>query len=350
MTKSFTVLAVVVSFSSVPALAQSTTGPAAARSSATPVAAKGTWKMPRTAEGKPNFEGDWVNNTFTPLERPDDLKDKAFFTADEAKAYAERNIARQKAQPADALHYDDFIWMNEGTLRSYTGSRTSIVFEPATGKIPPVNAVGRERAQARAAARKAQGGQSDRVQNRALSERCITWGHEGPPMLPVGYNANIKIVQSADTIVIIQEMTHNTRVIPLVPKPALGDEFRHWSGESRGWWDGDTLVVATSNYNDAVAWRGASRTLKVTERFNIADAETIRYEFTVEDPATWDIPWKGEIAIRKADGEIWEYACHEGNYGVRNILNAARVEDAAAAAGGGAVVQPAVPASSDEAR
>jgi hypothetical protein len=332
MTKSLTVLAVVASLSAGTALVAQSTPPAAAKSSAASSGGAGTWKMPRTREGKPNFEGDWVNNTFTPLERPDDLKDKEFFAPGEAKAYAERNIARQKAQPQDNIHYDDFIWMNEGTLRSYTSTRTSIVFEPSTGRIPPMNAEGQKRQQARAAARKQQGGQSDRVQNRALSERCITWGHEGPPMLPVGYNANVKIVQSADTIVIIQEMTHNTRVIPLVAKPTLGETFRHWSGESRGWWDGDTLVVETTNYNDQVAWRNASRNLKVTERFNLTDAETITYQFQVEDKATWDIPWKGEIAIKKADGEIWEYACHEGNYGVRNILNAARVEEAAAAA------------------
>jgi hypothetical protein len=295
------------------------------------VSAQQRWSPPRTPEGKVSFEGDWVNNTFTPLERPDELADKAFFTAEEAKAFAESRIARQKAQPQDNIHYDDFIWMNEGTLRSVTGSRTSIIIEPSNGKLPPVNAEGRARAQARAAARKAQGDPSDRVQNRALSERCIIWGHEGPPMLPVGYNANIKIVQSAQHIVVIQEMTHNTRVIPLIDKPPLGAAFRHWSGESRGWWEGDTLVVVTTNYNDKVAWRGASQNLKVTERFSRIDADTIGYEFTVDDPATWDTPWKGEIAIQKADGEIWEYACHEGNYGVRNILNAARVADAAAA-------------------
>jgi hypothetical protein len=316
MTKSSTVLAVVFSQMLLAAVVQ----------------AQKPWSPPRTPEGKPSFEGDWVNNTFTPLERPDDLQDKAFFTAEEAKAFAESRIARQKAQATDNIHYDDFIWMNEGTLRSVTSSRTSIIVEPANGKLPPVNAEGQERAQARAAARKARGAPSDRVQNRALSERCITWGHEGPPMLPVGYNANIKIVQARDYIVVIQEMTHNTRVIPLVEKPPLGAAFRHWSGESRGWWDGDTLVVATTNYNDKVAWRGASENLEVTERFTLADAETIRYEFTVEDKTTWDTPWKGEIAIRKAEGEIWEYACHEGNYGVRNILNAARVADAEAAA------------------
>jgi hypothetical protein len=313
------------------ALASLVSSPLLAQTSAPASSTRGpnasNWKMPRTPEGKPNFEGDWVNNTFTPLERPDDLKDKAFFTAEEARAYAERGIARQKAQPAENLHYDDFIWMNEATLRSVTGSRTSIVFEPANGKIPAMNAEGRKRGQERAAERKAAGGPSDRVQNRALSERCITWGHEGPPMLPVGYNANIKIVQGRDTIVIIQEMTHNTRVIPLVPTPPLGDAFRHWSGDSRGWWEGDTLVVQTTNYNDAIAWRGASRHLKVTERFTLTDEDTITYQFTVEDKATWDVPWKGEIAIKKADGEIWEYACHEGNYGLRHILSAARMED-----------------------
>jgi hypothetical protein len=328
MTKSLSALAVIASFTVAPMLAQA---PAPAAKGG---AAAKAWKMPRTAEGKPNFEGDWVNNTLTPLQRPDDLKDKAVFTTEEAKAYAERAIARQKAQPQDNIHYDDFIWMNEATLRSVTGGRTSIIIEPANGRLPPTTAEGLRRQAARAAARKQMGGASDRVQNRALSERCITWGHEGPPMLPVGYNANVKIVQSAETIVIIQEMTHNTRVIPLVPTPPLGESFRHWSGESRGWWEGDTLVVVTTNYNDEAGstapWRGSSRDVKVTERFNLLDAETIGYRFTVEDKATWDVPWTGEIAIKKADGEIWEYACHEGNYGVRNILNAARVEDAAA--------------------
>ena len=298
-------------------------------------AADKKWQMPRTPEGKPNFEGDWVNNTFTPLERPDDLKDKPFMTPAEAAAYAERNIARQKAQPADALHYDDFIWMNEAKLRTMT-ERTSIIIDPADGKLPPVNAEGQKRAQRRAAERKMQGAASDRVQNRALSERCIIWGHEGPPMMPVGYNANIKIVQSAETIVIIQEMTHNTRVIPLVPKPALGQTFRNWSGESRGWWEGDTLVVETTNYTDRTAFRGSSQDLKVTERFTMPDGERLLYQFTVVDPATWDRPWTGEISIMRTDGEIWEYACHEGNYGVRHILSAARMEDGTAKPASGA--------------
>jgi hypothetical protein len=322
MVKSLTVLTVAASFATIPVLAQTAAPPASGRS-----AARSTWQMPRTPDGKPNFEGDWVNNTFTPFERPDELKDKAFFTAEEAKAFAERAIARQKAQPADAIHYDDFIWMNESRLRSVTGARTSIV-QTADGKLPPMNAEGRARAQARAAARKLQGGSADRVQNRALSERCIIWAHEGPPMLPVGYNANIKIVQSAETIVIIQEMTHNTRVIPLVPTPQLGETFRHWSGESRGWWEGDTLVVVTTNYSDRTAWRGSSENLRVIERFTLDDADTLGYEFTVEDKTTWDTPWKGQIAIEKADGEIWEYACHEGNYGLRHILSAARKADA----------------------
>jgi hypothetical protein len=320
MARSLTVLVVAASLAAVPALAQTTPN------------GEAPWTMPRTPEGKPDFEGDWVNNTFTPFERPDELKDKPFFSPEEARAFAERAIARQKAQPADNIHYDDFIWMNESTLRGVTGARTSIVVEPADGKVPPMNAQARQRAEARAAARKLQGDASDRVQNRALSERCIIWPHEGPPMLPVGYNANIKIVQSARTIVIIQEMTHNTRVIPLVPTPPLGETFRHWSGDSRGWWEGDTLVVVTTNYNDRTAWRGSSRNMKVTERFSLADEETILYQFTVEDPATWDTTWKGEIAIKKADGEIWEYACHEGNYGLRNILSAARTADAEAAA------------------
>ncbi len=291
-------------------------------------AVKAKWQMPRTAEGKPNFEGDYVNNTFTPLERPDDLKGKAFMTPAEAVAYAERNIARQKSQPQDNIHYDDFIWMNEAKLRTMT-ERTSIIIDPPDGKLPPTTAEGQKRAQMRAAERKMQGAASDRVQNRALSERCIIWGHEGPPMMPVGYNANIKIVQSAETIVIIQEMTHNTRVIPLVPKPGLSKTFRNWSGESRGWWEGDTLVVETSNYTNRTAFRGSSQDLKVMERFTIPDGERLLYQFTVTDPATWERSWTGEVTIMRTDGEIWEYACHEGNYGVRHILSAARTEEAA---------------------
>jgi len=321
-----TACAVVALLMPAPVSTQSAPAPGA---KAAPAAA---WKMPRTAEGKPNFEGDYMNNTFTSFERPDDLKDKAFFTPEEAAAYAQRGIARQKAQSQDNIHYDDFIWMNESKLRSVTSERTSIVIDPPNGKVPPVNAEGQRRAQQRAAARKAEGPASDSVQNRALSERCIIWPHEGPPMLPVGYNAAMKIVQGPDTIVIIQEMTHNTRVIPLVAKPVLGGTFRHWSGDSRGWWDGDVLVVETRNYNDRTAWRGSSPNLKVTERFTMPDGDSIRYQFTVEDAATWDRPWSGEITIPRADGEIWEYACHEGNYGVRNILSAARVEDAKAAA------------------
>jgi hypothetical protein len=329
--RSLAALAAAVAVMSMPVAGVAQTKPSAAPAS---VGGK-TWKMPRTAEGKPNFEGDYSNNTFTPFERPDDLKDKAFFTAEEAAAYARRGIERQKAQAQDNIHYDDFIWMNEAKLRSVTSARTSIVIDPPNGKLPPMNERGRKRAQARAAAQKELGDRSDRVQNRALSERCIIWGHEGPPMLPVGYNSQMKIVQSAETIVIIQEMTHNTRVIPLVPKPALGDTFRHWSGESRGWWDGDALVVETTNYTDRTAFRGSGPSLKVTERFTMQNADSLTYQFTVEDSETWDRPWTGEITIPRADGEIWEYACHEGNYGVRNILSAARAEDAKAAEAAG---------------
>jgi hypothetical protein len=295
--------------------------------------------IPRLADGKPDMQGYWTNQMFTPLERPAQFKDKATFTSEEAAAWAKRGIDNIVDQPRgdqvtrDAdIHYDDAIWMLEGYPKGAM-LRTSIIVDPADGRIPALTEEGRKRAQDRAAARKPIG-PFDNAQARGLSERCIYWAHEGPPILPTGYNSNLQIVQSAQQFVVIPEMMPVARVVPLDGRPRVGAAIRAYRGDWRGRWDGDTMVVETTNYSEKTAWRGSSENLKVTERFTLVTPRTIRYQFTVEDPATWTRPWSGEYEMTRIDGPLFEYACHEGNYGLPSILKGARLAEEAAKSGG----------------
>lgn len=289
--------------------------------------------IPRTADGRPDMQGYWTNATYTPLERPAEFKDKEFFTPEEAAAYAKRRNDDLHDQEFDT-HYEDAIWMTERQPKGLTSLRTSIIVEPRDGRIPPMNAEGRRRADARAASRKGIDPFAS-AQTRGLSERCIYWAHEGPPILPTGYNSNLQIYQSPGEFVVIPEMMPVARIVPVGRQPYVAEVFRTYRGTPRGWWEGDTFVIETTNFNEARAWRGASEALTVTERFTMIDADTIRYEFTVEDPKTWDVPWKGEVPIKRIQEPIYEYACHEGNYGLPNILRAQRVAEAEAARTGG---------------
>ena len=325
--------------------------------------------VPRLADGSPDMQGYWTNQTFTPLERPAQLKDKAMFTAEEAAAWARRGLDNIHDQPRGAevtsdaeIHYDDAIWMLEGYPKGAM-LRTSIITDPADGRIPPMNAEGQNRAQERAAARK-RVGPFDNAQARSLSERCIYWAHEGPPILPTGYNSNLQIVQAPQTFVVIPEMMPVARIVPLDPstlrqaqgrpeqrrgttgsgspradsrgdgRPLVSSALRAYRGYSRGRWEGDTMVIETTNYSEKTAWRGASEHMKVTERFTLISPTTIRYEFTVEDPATWTRPWSGEYEMTRIVGPLFEYACHEGNYGLPTILRGARLAEATAAKSG----------------
>jgi hypothetical protein len=189
--------------------------------------------------------------------------------------------------------------------------------------MPPMNAEGRKRNQERAAARQ-RVGIYDSAQTRGLSERCIYWAHEGPPLLPTGYNNNLQIVQSPGEFVIIPEMMPVARVARVGGGSHVGSAIRNIRGDSRAWWDGDTMVIETTNFTDRTAFRGASEQMKVTERLTLTDANTIRYQFTIEDPHTWDRPWSGEYPMRRTNFPMYEYACHEGNYGMANILRAQR--------------------------
>jgi len=291
--------------------------------------AHASFSPPRTPDGHPDMQGYWTNATYTPLERPTEFGTKEFLTREEAIAYAKRRDDQLRAQPRDNIHYDDAIWQSEREVKGLSSLRTSLIYDPPDGRIPVLTAEGQKRTEARAAARKLMG-PADNAQMRTLGERCIMWPHEGPPMLPAGYFPNLQIVQGPNQFVVMQEIIHNARVIPTDGRPRLGEAIRHYRGESRGHWEGDTLVVETTNFTDATQFRGSSSTLKVTERFIMIDRDTIQYRFTVEDPATWARPWSAEIPMIRTEDPIYEYACHEGNYGLPNILRAQRVTDAAA--------------------
>jgi hypothetical protein len=296
------------------------------------------WSVPRTADGHPDLQGYWTNDTVTPLERPAEFADRETLTAEEAAAYAKKRQDQFLAQPKDDIHYDDAIWQGEN-YDKHVILRTSLIVEPRNGKLPPLTPAGAGRAAVRARAG-GPAGSSDSAQSRTLAERCISWGNVGPPMIPPTYYANMQILQAGDHVVLRHELMHDVRLIPLDGRARPGPDVQALAGHSRGRWDADTLVVDTTNFTDRTNFRGPPRTtrqdittsprLHVVERFTLVDPDTIRYRFTVEDPETWTAPWSGEVPMRRIEGPIYEYACHEGNYGLENILRAARVQEAAA--------------------
>ena len=294
------------------------------------------WSPPRTGDGHPDLQGYWTNDSYTPLERPDEAKGKEYFTPEEARAFLKGRVDRLLGQSREDIHYDDALWQAENYDKQ-PQLRTSIIYDPPDGKLPPITAAARQREAARLQARKGVG-PADSVQVRTLAERCIAWGNVGPPMLPPAYNANFQILQSRDHVVLRHEMMHDVRLIALDARPVPGPAVQQLAGIARGRWEGDTLVVETTNFTSKTNFRGspqstrqdifAGETMRVVERFTLIDRDTIRYQFTVEDPSTWTRPWSGEAPMRRFEGPIYEYGCHEGNYGLANILRAARVQEA----------------------
>ena len=281
-------------------------------------------QLPRTPDGHPDLQGMWTNATFTPFERPARFANKAFFTEEEAAAFEKERLEQENSQPQDDIHYDNVIWLRESLPKRVSDRRTSLVIDPPDGKIPPLTPEARQRAAARVEAKK-NTSPAD-VETRTLAERCIIWPHVGPPMVPAGYNANLQIVQTPNSVAILQEMIHDVRVIPLDGRPHLPKSVRQWMGDSRGSWEGDTLVVDTTNFTDRTNFRGSTDALHVVERFTLVDDDTIRYQFTVEDPATWTRPWTAEITMRRFPDRIFEYACHEGNHDLTFLLALAQKE------------------------
>jgi hypothetical protein len=286
------------------------------------------WTAPRTPDNQPDLQGIWTNATITPLERPREFADKPFLTPAEAAAYEKQVRDRNNGDRRDAnpeadltVGYNDF-WWDRGTKVVYT-LRTSLIIDPPDGRIPALTPEGQKRAAARVEARRVH--PADGPEDLSLADRCIA--RPGPPMVPAGYNNNHRIVQSRDYVVIFSEMMHDVRIIPLNPQPHLPNSVRQWFGDPRGRWDGNTLVVETTNFTDKTNFRGAGENMHLTERFTRIDQDTLLYQFTVDDPQSFERLWSGEIPMKRAEGPIFEYACHEGNYSIVNSLSAVRAED-----------------------
>jgi hypothetical protein len=205
-----------------------------------------------------------------------------------------------------------------------------MIVDPSDGKLPPLTAEGQKRAAARAEQAK-RVGRWDSAQSNELDDRCIIFAGAGPPMLPQSYNSNYQIVQAPGYVMILFEMAHDVRLIPLDGRPHLAPNVRQWIGDSRGRWEGDTLVVETTNFNGKNPLRGSSENMRVTERFTRVGPDTIQYRFTIQDESTWTKPWSAEMPMRKTTGPLFEHACHEGNYGLYNTLAGARLEEKKAA-------------------
>ena len=325
---------VALACAAVPLMATRSTGQSAA-----PGTSRGSQSIPRLPDGRPDLQGYWTNDSYTPLERPAEFASKSHFTPQEAEAFLRSRLDRLENQSRSDIHYDDAIWQKE-PYEKEANLRTSLLTDPANGLLPPLTADAKRR-QAAEAARRAGRGPSDSVQDRSLGERCITWGNVGPPMLPPTYYANFQILQMANYVIIRHELMHEARMIAMDgTHPGPGVKLLY--GDARGRWEGDTLVVDTTNFTDKTPFRGppsntrqdirSSDRMHVVERFTPVNAGTIRYQFTVEDPGMWMAPWSGEVSIRKFEGPIFEYACHEGNYGLANIIRAARVAEREAAA------------------
>ena len=329
-----TVLAVGVLAAAAPAVGQ---GRSQSAPDADPV-----WEMPRLPDGQPDLQGYWTTQTFTPMERPEHLGDQAFYTEEEfallqsqltvdgadplarfvidiANPEERARVLDQSHRDESYVHYDNAIWLGTKVPKGLSTRRTSLITDPPNGRIPPPN----EQAQARAAARRAARGDRgpfDGYELRPHSERCLHYRYNAPPLQPPSYNDIHQIFQTSTHVVVFTEQSTNPpRIIPLDGRQPISQEIRQWPGDSRARWEGDTLVVESSHFNDKSAWQGSSRDLKVEERFTRVADDRIHYTFTVEDPATWDRSWSAEIPMTATEGPMYEYACHEGNHDIRHI-------------------------------
>ena len=291
----------------------------------------------RTPDGKPNLAGIYSFSTITPLQRPDTLSGKATLSDEEAAAFEESENKRLnrdlfdpvKGQPSagyasraegGVLSYNEF-WYERGS--KLTGDkRTSLIFDPPSGTIPFTDAARRRNAER---TQLSNSGAGDSYEDRPVGDRCLQGFNSGPPMTPGAYNNNVQIVQIPGTVVIVNEMVHNARIIPTDGRPHT--TLRQWSGDSRGHWEGDTLVVDTINFRRETSLPGSTADTRVVERFTRIDANTLKYEFTVSDPHSYTQPWSAMLPLSKIAGPVFEYGCHEGNYALPNILAGARAQE-----------------------
>jgi hypothetical protein len=280
--------------------------------------------------GRPDFGGIWNSATATPLERPAQFKDKAFFTPKEAAEW-ERLVAAENEEPSPRVASKSVgtynVAFREFGSHVLKTLRTSIITDPPDGWIPALTPTAAAEKRRRQELLRHPGGAKDL----GLQDQCLIFPTAVPPMIPYSYNSNYQIAQTADSVIIHVEMIHDTRIIALNGPPHLPSDIRLWLGDSIGHWEGTTLVVDTANFNDAGGFYGdaggmfgSDRNLHVVERFSLLDADTILYRFEVDDPTAFTRPWKGELTMARAGGPIYEYACHEGNYALPNLLSGFR--------------------------
>ena len=297
----------------------------------------GKWTPPRTPDGQPDLQGIWSSATLTPLERPPELAAKQSLTPAEASAYETQLLQQGNRDRRDGTAdtdlgraYNEF-WFDRGT-KVVGNRRTSLIVDPPDGRIPPLTSSAQKRVDAERAY--AASHAFDGPEDRPLAERCLLWPTAGPPMLPGAYNNNYQIVQTPQFVVIVVEMIHDVRVIPIDGRPHLPPAVRQWMGDSRGHWENNTLVVETTNFTNKTGdvgagmqrgtFRGSDDNLRLTERFTRVDPETILYEFTVDDPTAFTSSWTAQLPMARTPGPLFEYACHEGNYAMTDVLAGAR--------------------------
>ncbi len=315
------------------------------------LAQQGDYQVPRTEWGQPDLQGVWNFSSDVPMQRPERYGTQQFLTAEQIAERREQIAANRAAADAAAAQlvldpeapeatsnpggYNDF-WIEVAGLGDVV--RTSHIIHPEDGRIPPAvegaprqfGGLGPDIPGERPVRYVVGGISKDGPEDRGLSERCIVGFNSGPPFVPSLYNNNMQIFQNRDTAVIMTEMIHDARIVPLVEKPPLDDDIRLWSGDSRGWWDGDTLVVETRNftgYRQTFASTGTDYDMVLTERFTRTAYDTVEYEFTIDDPSTFTDKITAVVPMIKVAGQIYEYACHEGNYGMMNTLRGARVDE-----------------------
>ena len=290
----------------------------------------------KTPWGDPDIQGTFTNATITPFERPAEFAGKEFLTEKEAAELERRAAANRVDVPpreGDTGTYNQF-WFDRGS-KVVSTRRSSLVIDPPDGKIPPLTQTAQRIIAERAEARRERA--FDGPENRPLAERCLWWASTGPPIIPTGYNNTYQIAQAPGVVMIVAEMIHDARIIPLDGRPHLPQNVRQWLGDSRGHWEGDTLVVETTNFNDPTklefgrppfgSTRGIGDNARLIERFTRTAADTIMYEFTTDDPATYTKSWTAQTPWVKTEGHMFEYACQEGNYGLANVLSGARAGD-----------------------
>jgi hypothetical protein len=296
---------------------------------AVPVASQSSATRPkeptvsRTADGHPDLQGVWFFGTLTPLQRPDDLAGRTHLSDEEIAAIEERAGNRRET----------FGLFGDRSKYAFD-KRTSLIVDPADGKVPAMTPAGEKRQAVRSAARRA----AENPEDLPVYERCILGFNAGPPIIPGGYNQNIQLFQTRDYVVINTEMVHEARIVPLDGRPRLPTHLRHWNGDARGRWEGDTLVVTSTNFKSTgtgtlmldgnlartgIGW-SPDENLTLIERFTRADGDTLIYEFTITDPTVWTKPWTVSLPMTRSDHSLYEYACHEGNHDMRFILSGAR--------------------------